>query len=123
MANPLPLHGRDPQFESEIAHFNEDWSEKLKELWFKKPKGRPRKEEKRYCLECSKEFIITTSRDKKKRKYCSSMCSYIKSRKVNRPSKDQLKKDINSMYWLEIGRKYQVSDNAVRKWARNYDLI
>jgi len=51
------------------------------------------------------------------------MCSYIKSRKVNRPSKDQLKKDINSMYWLEIGRKYQVSDNAVRKWARNYDLI
>lgn len=132
LANPLPLHGRDPQFESEIAHFDEDWSERLKELWFKKPKGRPKmKEEKRICLECGKEFFVSSKRDKEKRKYCSkSCCNKHKSiylpkgkRKVKRPTKEELEKMIEEMSWVAIGKKYGVSDNAVRKWARAYKII
>jgi len=30
---------------------------------------------------------------------------------------------IDTMSWCAIGRKYKVSDNAVRKWARKYGLI
>lgn len=45
-------------------------------------------------------------------------------RKVkDRPSKEELKTMINEMSWVGIGRKYGVSDNAVRKWARKYELI
>jgi len=37
-------------------------------------------------------------------------------RKVERPSYDQLIADVASTSFLAIGRKYGVSDNAVRKW-------
>jgi hypothetical protein len=56
-------------------------------------------------------------------KYCSSLCSGIGSRKVERPTKSQLENDINSLPMVKVGEKYGVSDNAVRKWARNYGIL
>ena len=55
-------------------------------------------------------------------KYCSTNCAQMAMRKVVRPTKKELKKDIKEMSWSAIGRKYGVSDNAVRKWARKYDI-
>lgn len=55
--------------------------------------------------------------------YCSNECRGLDNRKVTRPLKEELRKDIDSMSWLAIGRKYGVSDNAVRKWARKYGLL
>jgi transposase-like protein len=43
------------------------------------------------------------------------------SRKVERPSYEQLIQDVESMSFLAVGRKYGVSDNAVRKWIRWYE--
>ena len=43
------------------------------------------------------------------------------SRKVPRPTYEQLKADLSHMSWLAVGRKYGVSDNAVRKWMRWYE--
>jgi hypothetical protein len=40
------------------------------------------------------------------------------TRKVARPSHDQLKADLAHMSYVAVGRKYGVSDNAVRKWLR-----
>ncbi len=42
-------------------------------------------------------------------------------RKVDRPSYEQLKEDVRTMSMLAVGRKYGVSDNAVRKWIRWYE--
>jgi HNH endonuclease len=42
-------------------------------------------------------------------------------RKVERPSHEQLMADVASMSLLAVGRKYGVSDNAVRKWIRWYE--
>jgi hypothetical protein len=42
-------------------------------------------------------------------------------RKVPRPTYEQLKEDLACMSWLAVGRKYGVSDNAVRKWIRWYE--
>ena len=42
-------------------------------------------------------------------------------RKVSRPSYEQLMQDVRTMSFLAIGRKYGVSDNAVRKWIRWYE--
>ena len=56
-------------------------------------------------------------------KYCSSTCAHRATRRVNRPSKDELAEDIRNLSWIAIGKKYGVSDNAVRKWARKYDLV
>jgi len=42
-------------------------------------------------------------------------------RKVERPSYEQLVTDLQSMSFVATGRKYGVSDNAVRKWIRRYE--
>ena len=56
-------------------------------------------------------------------KYCSIKCSHMVQRRVERPSREQLEKDINELSWVAIGRKYGVSDNAIKKWAKSYQLI
>jgi transposase-like protein len=42
-------------------------------------------------------------------------------RKVERPSYEQLLADVAAMSMCAVGRKYGVSDNAVRKWLRWYE--
>jgi len=42
-------------------------------------------------------------------------------RKVERPSYEQLMAEVASMSLVAIGRKYGVTDNAVRKWIRWYE--
>lgn len=44
-------------------------------------------------------------------------------RKVLRPSKEDLQKMISEMPITQIGVKFGVSDNAVRKWAKRYEII
>lgn len=39
---------------------------------------------------------------------------------VTRPSYENLLKEINEIGYLQTGIKYGVSDNAVRKWVKNY---
>jgi hypothetical protein len=58
----------------------------------------------------------------KQTKYCSESCVNVGSRKVERPNIDMLKKDLNSMSLLSIGKKYGVSDNTIRKWMKRYNL-
>jgi len=56
--------------------------------------------------------------------YCSDECHRKHQRKVkDRPSKDELDFLISTMTWVAMGKKYGVSDNAVRKWARGYGLL
>jgi hypothetical protein len=43
------------------------------------------------------------------------------TRKVPRPSYEQLKADLGGMSFVAVGRKYGVTDNAVRKWVRWYE--
>lgn len=73
----------------------------------------------RYCKICGN--ILLTSDSKVT---CSNKCQKENERRKSKcPSKKQLMKylrEINN--WAAIGRKYNVSDNAVRKWARKYNL-
>jgi len=55
-------------------------------------------------------------------RFCSIDCHSIMARTTERPTKNQLKQDIENMPFTKIGKKYGVSDNAVRKWARQYGL-
>jgi len=82
----------------------------------------------RTCPGCRNSFAPTSL----PHRYCSSICwgkiaagrytgtSHPETRKVERPSFEQLQRDVASMSMLAVGRKYGVSDNAVRKWLRWY---
>ena len=50
------------------------------------------------------------------------ICSRKTRRIVERPSREELKDLIRNLSFVEIGRQFQVSDNAVRKWCDNYNL-
>lgn len=43
------------------------------------------------------------------------------SRKVERPPYEKLLEEIEMTGYSAVGRKYGVSDNAVRKWVRFYE--
>lgn len=66
-----------------------------------------------YCRKCRKTDGII-----KKYKYSPK----LHLRKVERPCKKDLAGMILDMSFLEISRQYGVSDNAVRKWCKYYDL-
>jgi uncharacterized OB-fold protein len=66
------------------------------------------------CPKCGAEVFGT--------KYCGKQCSHESQRKVHRPNKEQLEQEIKTTSWTALGKKYGVSDNAVRKWARHYNL-
>jgi Zn finger protein HypA/HybF involved in hydrogenase expression len=65
-------------------------------------------------------------------RYCSPWCGQRhdrsgqrgprpKSRKVERPPYEQLVIEVDTMGYCTVGRKYGVSDNAIRKWLRAYE--
>jgi prophage antirepressor-like protein len=48
-------------------------------------------------------------------------CHKIKSRKVQRPSYMELKLELSKSNYVQVGKKYGVSDNAIRKWLKIYE--
>lgn len=50
-------------------------------------------------------------------------CDSIYQRRVDRPSYKQLLKEIEETNYCAVGRKYGVSDNAIRKWVKNYEKV
>jgi hypothetical protein len=89
--------------------------------------------EERACALCGQMFRAKYSRQR----YCSRRCGSrwsragdrpgfrgvpnLKLRKVERPPYDQLMREIQAASYLAVGRKYGVSDNAIRKWVRQYE--
>ena len=119
VGSTFALHAKGLQFDSEIAYSDEEWSKRLKNIWFKKPKGRPKKEKKiKCCLYCKKEFEARKSGSNKESNYCSHKCFYADRRLVDRPPTEQLLKEIEESNYCAVGRKYGVSDNAIRKWLK-----
>jgi len=64
------------------------------------------------CTSCDVEL-----NSKCKTGLCHS-CHSKSQRKVERPAKEQLIKEIQESSYLSVGKKYGVSDNAVRKWIK-----
>jgi hypothetical protein len=84
---------------------------------------------KRRCRRCSRSFLPNNSTQR----YCSQACgvrwdrSKLRgrpqptSRRVSRPPYEQLLAEIAATSYCAVGRKYGVSDNAVRKWVKFYE--
>jgi len=91
------------------------------------------------CAECKKEIsrgadkcreCISSGTNLKAMKKCSCgkditntstqciKCYGLRIRKVERPPKEELLKMIKETSYVEVGRKFGVSDNAIRKWLK-----
>jgi hypothetical protein len=83
----------------------------------------------RKCRRCGREFLAKYPQHR----YCSHACGCRWDRaklrgvpkpeyhKVERPPYEKLMAEIEATSYCAVGRKYGVSDNAVRKWVRFYE--
>jgi hypothetical protein len=65
--------------------------------------GNPKSKESKCCLDCHNKTIS------------------FKQRKVTRPPYEQLLDEIKNSSYVQVGKKYNVSDNAIRKWVKYYE--
>jgi hypothetical protein len=85
----------------------------------------------RECARCGKTFAPKHARHR----HCSKECGLRRvysgiplagvpqpeARRTKRPPYEQLVREIEETSYLAVGRKYGVSDNAIRKWVRQYE--
>jgi hypothetical protein len=90
----------------------------------------------RDCIHCGQSFVVSRA----EQRYCSRQCGSRwdraaaartgkgqfarkkpDARVVERPPHEQLLTEIEELGYSGVGRKYGVSDNAIRKWVRQYE--
>jgi hypothetical protein len=85
--------------------------------------GRKNKRERaeRACESCGQRFWPRA----RKQRFCSRRCVVRHNapalRRVERPPYEQLIAELEASSFLAVGRRYGVSDNAIRKWLRAYE--
>lgn len=67
------------------------------------------------CVDCNTNIYKNSTRCNN----CKNKLKFLTNTK-NRPPYEQLQNDLTTMSMVKVGKKYGVSDNAVRKWIRLY---
>jgi hypothetical protein len=89
-------------------------------------RNKPQTPVERECDRCGRRFV----RRRREQRYCSAECGrrWDRSgrirpgaRRVERPPYEQLVREIAETSYVAVGRKYGVSDNAIRKWVWRYE--
>ncbi len=71
-----------------------------------------------YCEHCGKGFDHSSKRNR----FCSIGCANSVSRTCDRPTKEELNKLLIDNNFSKVGKIYNVSDNAIRKWCKQYNM-
>lgn len=70
------------------------------------------------CKQCGAIFFSK----EKDQNFCSMNCANLAKRIVERPTREILKQEIREQSFISLSKKYGVSDNAIRRWCKNYKL-
>lgn len=75
---------------------------------------RKKQKTQKYCAICGKPIGTKAT-------YCIDCANHV-NRIVERPSKEQLLKEVATSTFVAVGKKYGVSDKAIVKWCASYGL-
>ena len=102
------LHEKDGDL-FQYQHIDTDFEQELLKL---------NKQEQRFCFECGNPITLYS-----KSGLCAS-CVQLKKYKgdIPKPTREELKELIRTLPFTQIAEKYNVSDNAVRKWCDKANL-
>ena len=120
---PLELHHKDGNhYNNELTnliilcpncHAQEENNCKPKTHKLKKQKPIKIRKKIGICPICGKSI-------KTKSKTCEK-CSHVVQRKIERPKYQELLNELKNSSFVAVGKKYGVSDNAIRKWIKFYE--
>jgi len=82
-------------------------------------RGRPDRE----CRVCGATFKPKAANQRHCGRFCGTRHLMGKNRRVDRPPFDQLMRELAATSYVAVGRKYGVSDNAIRKWLKTYEAL
>jgi len=82
--------------------------------------GKNKRNKKYYYYNDSNQYCNCGNKKNNKAELCKK-CNDINIRKVKRPTYNQLIKEIKETSYCAVGRKYNVSDNTIRKWIKFYE--
>lgn len=105
-------HAKTPTYRGKNKKKTDSEIAKIKKEKTKNKKQKTKTKTVYNCSSCGVELA-----KKCKTSLCHS-CYQKTQRKVERPPKEQLIKEIEESSYLAVGRKYGVSDNAIRKWIK-----
>lgn len=103
----------------EIHYPDKDTNFTLKTSYYKKRDteiilSMQRKSKEYFCVDCGKKISRNRARCQK--------CAELHNRKVVRPNREDFKKEIKEKSFISLGKKYGLSDNAIRKWCDSFKL-
>lgn len=90
-------------------------SDELQIEW--KQKENIKEQKKYFCTECGKEITRQSKTGK-----CLQCAKKTNNSLLARLTREELKNKIRKKTFVEIGREYEISDNAVRKWCDKFNL-
>lgn len=121
---------QDEELILQVEHKNGDWSDNRPEnLCFYCPNCHSQATKKMFhkgktgIISC-KTYVYKPSKNNPEQKNANSNwreLAKINQRRVYRPSLQELENDVTKLGYCGTGRKYGVSDNAIRKWIRMYN--
>lgn len=106
-------HNKDNRLEN-LRWVCPNCNQQLETTGFKKIRVKEENKKKYYCIDCGKQISRQGTR--------CIQCSHKLQYKTQHPDRETLKFLIRTKSFLQIGRMYNVSDNAIRKWCDNYNL-
>lgn len=71
-----------------------------------------------YCRYCGKEIPYSGSNSTR---VCDE-CSKKQKTKIEKPDRETFKKEIRNNSFKSLARKYNISDNGIRTWCKQYNL-
>jgi very-short-patch-repair endonuclease/DNA-binding CsgD family transcriptional regulator len=74
----------------------------------------------RQCCMCLNKF--KTKSNNSNQKFCSKKCYNKEQNRGKKPSLEQLMEDMETMYFSQIAKKYEVSPTVPRDWAISYGI-